>query len=134
MQNKANLLDEQMNVSSVITREYKNKSNWKLGENKANSNPIKPNLLDAKMNANPVLTKDYENVPLRRRGQNKPKQTQSPRPRFYSKNQLCRPIKCYNFQETLNLRLFLIDNSTTAHTLYRRAHFMSRIWRWHNAN
>jgi len=39
MQNKANLMDALMNVSPVITREYKNKSNWKLGENKANSNP-----------------------------------------------------------------------------------------------
>jgi len=36
MQNKANFLDAQMNVSPVITREYKNKSNWTLGENKPN--------------------------------------------------------------------------------------------------
>jgi len=36
MQNKPNLPDAQMNVSLVITREYKNKSDWKLGENKAN--------------------------------------------------------------------------------------------------
>ena len=43
MQNKANLPDAQMNVSSVITVDYENKSNWKLGENKANSKPIKAN-------------------------------------------------------------------------------------------
>jgi len=40
MQNKANFPDAQMNVSPVVTREYKNKSNWKLGENKANTKPI----------------------------------------------------------------------------------------------
>ena len=60
MQNKANLPDDQMNVSSVITREYKNKTNWKLGENKANTKPIKANLLDAQMNVSSILTKDYE--------------------------------------------------------------------------
>jgi len=43
MQNKPNLLDAQMNVSSVLTKDYENKSNWKLGENKANTKPIKPN-------------------------------------------------------------------------------------------
>jgi len=43
MQNKANLLDAPMNVSSILTKEYENKSNCKLCENKANSNPNKPN-------------------------------------------------------------------------------------------
>jgi len=60
MQNKANFPDDQMNVSPVITREYKNKSNWKLGENKPNSNPIKPNLPEGKIDAKSVVTKDYE--------------------------------------------------------------------------
>jgi len=49
----------QMNVSSIITKYYENKSNWTLGENKPNSNPIKPNLKRAKMNANDFITKDY---------------------------------------------------------------------------
>jgi len=40
MQNKPNLLNALMNVSPFITRDYENKSNWKLGENKANTNPI----------------------------------------------------------------------------------------------
>ena len=40
MQNKPNLLDAQMNVRSLITVDYKNKSNWKLGENKPNTKPI----------------------------------------------------------------------------------------------
>jgi hypothetical protein len=72
MQNKANFPDAQMNVSPVITREYENKSNCKLGENKANTKPIKANLLDAQMNITSVLTKDYENERLSRRGENKP--------------------------------------------------------------
>jgi hypothetical protein len=65
-----------MNVSPVITREYKNKSNWKLGENKPNTNPIKPNFRKAKMNVTSILTKDYENETTLRLEQNKPKQTQ----------------------------------------------------------
>jgi len=43
MQNKANLLDTQMNVTSLITADYENIANWKLGENKANTKPIKAN-------------------------------------------------------------------------------------------
>jgi len=39
MQNKANLLNAKMNVTSFYTVDYENKSNWKLGENKANTNP-----------------------------------------------------------------------------------------------
>ena len=62
-----------MNVTSIITVDYKNIANCKLCENKANSKPNKANFQKAKMNVNKVLTKDYENVPLRRRGENKPK-------------------------------------------------------------
>jgi len=43
MQNKPNLLNAQMNATSLITVDYENKSNWKLGQNKPNTNPIKPN-------------------------------------------------------------------------------------------
>ena len=73
MQNKPNLPKAQMNLTSLITVDYENKSNWKLGENKPNTDPIKPNLLNAQMNVNEVLTKEYENVRLCRRGENKPK-------------------------------------------------------------
>jgi len=48
-----------MNVKSYNTTDYENKSNWTLGENKPNSNPIKPNSRKAKMNVNLTLTKDY---------------------------------------------------------------------------
>ncbi len=43
MQNKANLLDTQMNVNSSITKDYENISDWTLGENKPNTKPIKAN-------------------------------------------------------------------------------------------
>jgi len=43
MQNKPNLLNAQMNVRSLITVDYENIANCKLGENKPNSKPIKPN-------------------------------------------------------------------------------------------
>jgi len=43
MQNKANSLNAQMNVTSLITVDYENIANWTLGENKPNSKPIKPN-------------------------------------------------------------------------------------------
>ena len=49
MQNKANLLNALMDVTSLITVDYENIANWKLGENKANSKPIKPN-------TNPIQT------------------------------------------------------------------------------
>ena len=49
MQNKPNLLAPQMNVTSFYTVDYENKSNWKLGENKANTKPIKAN-------TNPIQT------------------------------------------------------------------------------
>jgi len=49
----------QMNVSSILTTDYENKSNWTLGKNKPNSNPIKPNFQKAQMNVNSLITKDY---------------------------------------------------------------------------
>ncbi len=48
-----------MNVNLYNTRDYENKSNWTLGENKPNSNPIKANFRNAQMNVNSIITKDY---------------------------------------------------------------------------
>ena len=42
MQNKPNLLNTQMNVTSLITVDYENIADWTLGENKPNSKPIYP--------------------------------------------------------------------------------------------
>jgi len=44
MQNKPNFRKSQMNVNIYLQAAYENKSNWTPGENKPNSNPIKPNL------------------------------------------------------------------------------------------
>ncbi|MFH1883376.1 MAG: hypothetical protein ABIL62_11770 [Planctomycetota bacterium] len=49
-----------MNVSIFSKMNYENKRYWTLGENKPNSNPIKPNSQKAKMNVNLTLTKDYK--------------------------------------------------------------------------
>jgi len=59
MQNKPNLRKSQMNLKFCKQKDYENKSNRTLGQNKPNSNPIKPNLKRAKMNVNLTLTKDY---------------------------------------------------------------------------
>ena len=48
-----------MSTSAFMKIAYENKSNWTLGQNKPNSNPIKPNLKRAKMNVNLSFTKDY---------------------------------------------------------------------------
>ncbi len=57
MQNKPNFRKSQMNVSIFSTMDYENLSNWTLGENKPNSNPIVERVeIDAKC----VFTKDYE--------------------------------------------------------------------------
>jgi len=62
-----------MNVSIFIQMAYENKSNWTLGQNKPNSNPIKPNLRKAKMDVNIYYTKVYENISNWTLGENKPK-------------------------------------------------------------
>jgi len=69
MQNKANLPDAQMNVNTVITGEYENKSNWNLVKTKPIQTQYKPKTNPIperpKMNVTSILTKDYENERLR---------------------------------------------------------------------
>ena len=48
-----------MNVKLYNTKDYENKGDWTLGQNKPNSNPNKPNFQKAKMNVNSFITKDY---------------------------------------------------------------------------
>jgi hypothetical protein len=43
MQNKPNFRKAKMKLNSYSTKDYENKSNWKLGENKPNAKPIKAN-------------------------------------------------------------------------------------------
>jgi len=59
MQNKPNFRKAKMNVNSLITMNYENISDWTLGQNKPNSNPIKANSRKAKMNVNSLITKGY---------------------------------------------------------------------------
>jgi len=61
-----------MNASIFLQMAYENKSNWTLGENKPNSNPIKPNFRKAQMHIN----EDYENKTAFKLEQNKTKQSQ----------------------------------------------------------
>ncbi len=77
MQNKPNFPKSQMNVNTYNTTEYENNSNWTLGENKPNSNPIKPNLRKVKMSAKVYVIEDYENETAFRPKKTNPKQTQS---------------------------------------------------------
>jgi len=76
MQNKPNLLDAQMNLSIFSQMAYENNSNWTLGQNKPNSNPIAERVkfmqslyLQRIMKKN--AAKGYEKT--------KPKQTQFPK-------------------------------------------------------
>ena len=48
-----------MNVNTYNTTAYENKRDWTIGQNKPNSNPIKPNSQKTKMNINSLITKDY---------------------------------------------------------------------------
>jgi len=59
MQNKPNFRKSQMNLKFCKQMAYENKRNWTLGQNKPNSNPIKPNLRKAKMNVNLYVIEDY---------------------------------------------------------------------------
>ena len=59
MQNKPNFQKSQMNISNIITRNYKVFIPLAGQKNKPNSNPIKPNLRKAKMDLSSFITKDY---------------------------------------------------------------------------
>ena len=68
MQNKPNLPDAQMNVSSAITMNYEQLTVNYANKNKPNSKPIKanqtqykPNSLDAQMNVSLAITRYYNN-------------------------------------------------------------------------
>ena len=58
MQNKANFQKSQMNVNPYNTTDYENKSNWTLGENKPNSNPIQTQSKPIKANKMPKQTQN----------------------------------------------------------------------------
>ncbi len=76
-----------MNVNIYNTTDYERKRNWTIGQNKTNSNPIKPNFKKAKMNVNLTLTKDYRKKDDFVVRINKPnsRKTQNERKRFFTK-------------------------------------------------
>ncbi len=61
MQNKPNFQKSQMNLKFCKQMDYEYKRDWTIGQNKPNSNPIKPNLQKAKMNVNLYVIEDYGN-------------------------------------------------------------------------
>jgi len=71
--NKPNFQKAKMNISSLITKDYRKKDDFAVQKNKPNSKPISSK---AKMNANVFVTKDYENKTAFRPQKNKPKQSQ----------------------------------------------------------
>jgi len=77
----------QINVSILLKMDYENKRDWTLGENKPNSNPIKPNLRKDQMNINSLITKDYRKKDDFEVRINKPnsRKTQNERKRFFTK-------------------------------------------------
>jgi len=56
MQNEPNFQKSQMNVNLYNTTDYENKSNWTLGENEPNTNPIKANFPAPRGETNPIQT------------------------------------------------------------------------------
>jgi len=60
MQNKPNFQDTQMNVSLNITKDYENKRNWTIGQNKPNSNPIKACPERSRMGQSPKSQNEYK--------------------------------------------------------------------------
>ena len=66
MQNKPNFQDVQMNVTSILTKDYERNDIFAVPENKANSNPIKANSNPIKPNFKPNQTqsKPISNIGL----------------------------------------------------------------------
>jgi len=82
MQNKPNVKDTQINVTSYMKSKYEKMDTWLSGKNKPNSNPNKPNFRKAKMDVNLYVIEDYRkkddfvvriNKPNFRNGQNERK-------------------------------------------------------------
>ena len=63
MQNKAKFRKSQMNVSTIITRGYKNKTRLRPPKKQSQTNPNKANYKKAEMNVTSYITVGYENKP-----------------------------------------------------------------------
>ena len=76
MQNKANLKNDEMNLTTYITKDYEIFWPFCRRKNKANQSQNKPNLQNAKMNVTHLLTSYYENFRPFSRRKNKANQSQ----------------------------------------------------------
>jgi len=95
MQNKPNFQDTQMNVKPYNTMDYENISNWTLGQNKPNTNPIKPNLRKAKMNINLYVIEDYRKKDDFTVRKNKPNFQNAKNERKFTYNKGLQKIRCF---------------------------------------
>ncbi len=59
MQNKANLLNGQIIVTSVLTKDYENERLRRRWKNKAKTNPIKPNQTQFQTHLHPKNTPNF---------------------------------------------------------------------------
>jgi len=84
MQNKANLHNDEMNVSNYIIRASEDFCNFFRRKNKAKQTQNKPNLQNAQINISTCNRKEYEIFRPFSRRKNKAKQTQV-KPNFSSK-------------------------------------------------
>jgi len=66
----------QMNVNSLITKDYRKKDDFAVQKNKAKTKPILSAVGGLQMNVTSFITKDYENERFCRCGENKPNQSQ----------------------------------------------------------
>jgi hypothetical protein len=99
-----------MNLKFCKKMTYENKSNWTLGENKPNSNPIKPNFLNAQMNVSSFITKDYKKKMISQSKKTNPIQTQS-KPILERMNVNFYAKRCYDRNPT-----FAANNSNVEFT------------------
>jgi len=77
MQNKPNFPKSQMNANVFIKKDYENISDWALGQNKPNSNPIKPNQTQFPKSPNECKLTYNKGLQKKRRFHSPNKQTQN---------------------------------------------------------
>jgi len=94
MQNKAKLMDDQMNVTPLLINYYENLLTFFRPKNKAKQTQNKAKFKNAIKNVTALLTKGYENLRPFSRRKNKAKQSQfkpnfSPKLALFSQYWLC---------------------------------------------
>jgi len=61
MQNEPNFRKSQMNVSTILTKDYEKRTLGQRGKKQSQTKPIKANLQNAQMNVTVSYTTNYEN-------------------------------------------------------------------------